>query len=362
VDHPPASTVQALGTGHGLVDRLLGLGQATVTDSYSQDAIMERYYSLKKANRLSDLTLEDGKRLAPLLVEAAITYSTAHPESCMGIGGSIDVLTVTKEGTEWVRKKTNTAPIPPVYRLRIEDSDMNKTVTPLDGEEWLRPRVPASAIITFNGMLDARVAQPKFAGPCTFIIGPDAERHMPETTARLKATFEKACDVYQESPSGRVKISSPTAAQGQTFAERPDHSREYACMSDLQLKRAVLDFTAQFEVQLESRKAYDDRQFEEEAAAERQLHTQEERNVLGLKYDLQRRDTSSKWTSDYDSEIVPRIDAMLQEMVDRLHQPHHQNASERGWTTQEMYQLIEDLDTFASKLSNSDNPPHGCVE
>jgi hypothetical protein len=235
---PPLSKVQSLGSGSSIVEQLVGLENASADDSYSLEPIMNRYYSLKRTNRLSDLTLEDGKGLARLFVEAAINYAATRP--CLGIGGSIDVLTVTSKGTEWVSKKTDIAAMVPLYHGRLIDSDM---VGPLDGVEWLRGTVPANGTLTFDGYGDVKVAQPRFAGPCTLIIGPDAERRMPATTERLKAIFGGACDV--QSVSGEVNAFR-SAAQLESVPDKPAYERAYACIPDARLKKTVLGFVAQF--------------------------------------------------------------------------------------------------------------------
>jgi 20S proteasome alpha/beta subunit len=345
----PASKVQSLGSGSTVTEQLLSLGQSNPANSYSQEPIMEKYYSLKASNKLSELSLEDGEKLAIVLVEAAINYAAAHP--CLGIGGSVDVLSLTDGGTKWVHKKMSIAPIPPVYRARILDSQMFGRI---DGGEWVRGTVPVNATVIFNGDLETRVVQPKFEGPCNFEIGQNADQRMPGTTARLKATFGKACDVYVQSPSGRVRVSSPPP---QPVPSRPGYEHDYECMSNSQLKRTALTFSKDLKTSLESFDAYEQQQRYDERAALGQLPIREQSNVLGLKYDLLRIDASSQWVSNYDSEIVPRAVALQYELIKRLHASNerHQSAAEHGWTPSEIYAVTEDLEGLASRVPESGN-------
>jgi hypothetical protein len=343
----PASKVQSLGSGRVVTEQLLSLGQSNAANPYSQEPAMEKYYSLKASNKLSELSLEDGEKLARVLVEAAINYAAAKP--CLGIGGSVDVLSLTDGGTKWVHKKTSIAPRPPMYVARILDSQMTGKI---DGGEWVRGRVPVNATIVFNGDLETRVVQPKFEGPCNFEIGQNAEQRMPATTARLKATFGKACDVYVQSPSGRVSVSSPPP---QPVPSRPGYEHDYECMSNGQLKKTVLAFSNDLERSLASFEANEQQQRDEEWAALRQLPVQEQENVLGLKYDFLRIEALSQWDSNYESEIVPRAVALQHELIKRLHlsNERHQSAAEHGWTPSEIYAVREDLEGLASRVPES---------
>jgi len=136
---PPASKVISLGAADDLVQGLMGLAAPEPNEPSSQTEIMRRYYTLKRENKLSELTLSDGEALARLLVEHAIDFANTHPYPCRGIGGSIEMLTVTSKGVAWVQPPviSNLAPAPPVYRARYTDSDM---LGNLDGTEWLRGR------------------------------------------------------------------------------------------------------------------------------------------------------------------------------------------------------------------------------
>jgi hypothetical protein len=340
ITEAPASKVQALGSRRVVTEQLLSLGQSNAANPYSQEPAMEKYYSLKASNKLSELSLEDVEKLARVLVEAAINYATAKP--CLGIGGSVDVLSLTDGGTKWVHKKASIAPRPPMYVARILDSQMTGKI---DGGEWVRGRVPVNATIVFNGDLETRVVQTKFEGPCNFEIGQNAEQRMPATTARLKATFGKACDVYVQSPSGRVRVSSPPP---QPVPSRPGYEHDYECISNGQLKRTVLAFSNDLERSLASFEAYERQQRDEEWAVLRQLPVQEQENVLGLKYDFLHIEALSKWDSNYESEIVPRAVALQHELIKRLpaSNERHQSAAEHGWTPSEIYAVREDLEVL----------------
>jgi hypothetical protein len=351
ITEAPPSKVQSHGSGRDVTEKLLSLEQSNPANPYSQEPTMEKYYSLKASNKLSELSLEDGEKLARVLVEAAINYAEGHPEKCFGIGGSVDVLSLTDRGTKWVHKKASIAPRPPIYRARMLDSQM---VGQIDGGEWVRGRVPVNATIVFNGDLETRVVQTKFEGPCNFEVGQNAEQRMPTTTARLKATFGKACDVYVESPSGRVRVSTPPP---QSVPSRPGYEHDYECMSNGQLKKTVLAFSNDLERSFASFEAHEQEQRDEEWAALRQLPVQEQENVLGLKYDFLHIEAFSEWGSNYESEIVPRAVALQHELIKRLHasDERHQSAAEHGWTPSEIYAVREDLEGLASRLPESGN-------
>ena len=106
---PPASKVISLGAADDLGQGLMGLAAPEPNEPSSQTEILRRYYTLKRENKLSELTLSDGEALARLLVEHAIDFANTHPYPCRGIGGSIEMLTVTSKGVEWVQ--------PPSYRI-----------------------------------------------------------------------------------------------------------------------------------------------------------------------------------------------------------------------------------------------------
>jgi hypothetical protein len=344
----PASRVQSLGSGSGVVQQLVGLDHATAANAYSQKEIMQKYYSLKRIGKLADLTLDDGKELAHLLVEAAINYAATQP--CLGIGGSIDVLTITRTGTEWVQKKSEIAPSPSAYRVRVVDSEM---VGSLDGGEWLRGTVPANGTVTFSGNADVRLVSPKFEGPCTFLIGENAQRRMPAAADRLKATLKRSCDVYVQTGQGRVKVSSATQHVRQRPSSGTDYDREYSCLSNVHLRHVVSEFATRFKASIDANDGYEIRQRVQEEQALEQVRVREDRSVLSFKYDLLRMDRSSQWNSVYDSKIVPRASSMQHEMAKRLHETGHQTAAEGGWTTLDMYNVVGDLNALASKLPDS---------
>lgn len=352
---PPQSRVQALGSGSDFVQSLLSLEQPSNDNSYSHAPAMQAYYTLKRNRRLQDLTVKEGVELATLLIEAAINYASTQPCQ-LGIGGSVDVLSLTVDGAQWIHKKKEVAPSPPIYRIRVIDSDM---VGIIDGGEWLRGKVPPNGTLIFKGHGDVRMVSPTFAGPCTFLISDGAEQRMPETVARLKTILGKACDVYQESGQTRIRISTPPSVTRQS-AQHRDDGGEYRCMSNARLKGVVLDFCTRLRTTVQSNENSDVQNEMHERMEERQLSRQEGL-VMALKQDLQRMDRYSEWNSEYDSQFVPTAVALQNEILKRLRDNSwHQSAAERGWTPWDIYAATDDLSALASKLPASDQPPAAC--
>jgi len=226
-----------------------------------------------------------------------------------------------------------------------------------DGGEWLRDTVPANGTVIFEGDSEARVVQPTFLGPCTFVIGPKAAQRMPETTSRLKLIFEEHCDVYLQSPSGeRTKVST-AMVPGQTVAHGTSPRIDYRCMSDARLKSSISGFVAQIKSSLQ--KYYsDDQQVSEDwwqwsIRASRADKSAGEADVMAFKDELRREDLGNQWHSDYWSEMEPRGVSMQRETISRVHE------------TSDQHQSFEDVGTIprTSTLwrAISKNSPLNCL-
>jgi hypothetical protein len=204
---PPDSRVIALGSGSIIVQQLLDRDGPDPALPDSQQEIMRRYYLLKTQHRLGELTLAEGEQLAPMLVHAAISFANAHPEVCFGIGGDVQVVTITAKGPRWVAPldKSKVVPLEADFIARVQDSPMYGE---LDGIQWLRGMVPADAKLFYSGTADAVVVEPKFEGRCTFEVLPGAEKRMPATVSKLESALGGHCDVYGQTSSGRNKIAT----------------------------------------------------------------------------------------------------------------------------------------------------------
>jgi hypothetical protein len=340
---PPESKVAALGAGTGVVQQLLNLDGPDPTIIDSSNDIMTRYYSLKREHRLAELTLSDGKALAPLLVKAAISYANSHPNECLGIGGEIQALAVTKEGPEWFMSldRSKLPPPEPNFIVRVGHSDMYGR---LDGVQWLRGDVPEGAILRFDGDLDVRIIQARFAGKCTFLLSEAAERKMPETANRLKSVLGSHCEVYRETNNGREQVSTPPPTS--SHHESEGHPYSSLCNSELKSKEREFSISLRDFLRLNpGRDAF------AEYLTETRLNN-EERMVRDTERSLQEIDHWKQFTSDYETKYVPTAIALRRELIERVPLPARVgvDAGQKGSSTDQIYGVVHDLDTLAKEL------------
>jgi hypothetical protein len=342
---PPASQVISLGSGSDVVQPLLEVDDPDDRNPYSQGAALKRYYELKKAKHLSDLTLPEGEELAKSLVGAAINEGVAHP--CMGVGGSIDILIVTKSGIQWKKKKQEVALSPPLYNVRVVDSPMYGVI---DGGEWLRGTVPINGRITFNGEAPSKVVQPKFSGACTFVLGKDAQNRMPSDAVRLKALFEPHCDVYIESHLGKRKLSSATrpTSSTQPLMESETYHVPYSSVPDSCLRVESIALAEQINRFADT--AWSGSSLTD-GLQEMQIAREEDRSVFALKRDLLKQDQDAESLSEYESKIVPRASSIQRELLKRTRpSDEHRIAEDIGVTSFEMYDVARDIHDLAERL------------
>jgi len=356
VDHfvePPEDKVISLGAGDGIVQQLVSRDGPDPNDPASQEGIMRRYYLLKREHRLSELSVDEGKALAQLLVKSAIAFADANPAQCLGIGGDIAVLAVTRQGPDWVLPldKARLAPASPSFAVRAIDGDMFGR---LDGVQWLRGTVPANAILTFQGQGDVLMIQPKFRGKCTFVLSEEAEQKMPDTVTRLRSALGEKCDVYRQTRNGRVRLSTATG----TIVPSVHHDfNQYASLCNRDLRTKAREVAAQLRAFLNAYLAADRRMSEEEWLAKRRLND-EDSNVFATERSLLRVDRSSQFRSDYETQFVPTAISVRREMIKRVPLPARvgSDAGQKGATTMEMYEVADDLDAVASKLPDAQCP------
>ncbi len=360
---PPASKVQALGSGSGVVERLTSLEQPTPTIPYSEEPVLRKYYSLKKSNNLSDLTLQDGEALARLFVAAAIDWGSTEP--CAGLGGSIDVLAITKAGTEWIQRKTEVVPSTPKWGLRISHQELRGKLDWLPGVEWFRDTVPDGGTITFDGDGDVHVVSPSFAGTCDFVIGEYAEQRRPTTTSRLKQVFRPSCGIYVLSGSTRRKVSDPTQ-RDRIAKPKPESHTLYRCLTNREIKSAVEQTVDKSGLEVQNYQAH---QSEREYAemAPKMPPIRKDDALQWLKDELLDEDERNQLDSDFYSQILPISDALREEIRHRLNQPpveHRRvptpNSKCWGRPFWEACENAEELELLAAKLPDSSQAQTDC--
>ena len=196
----PRFGVEALGYPF-LVQKLI---KATgPSDGFSNSPAMKLFYERKRQGHLDEYTLEEAIELASGLVSA--TIMSAPQEA--GVGGPIDVLTVTKDGVHWVKRKERSAPFPPPFRSRFVVSRFGGGRQPLDGLECVRCTF-RDIEFSYAGDGDVELLAPNIEGNCRLKISPDARRKMPLVVDRLKHALSNKCEIIEE-PSPAAGILLP---------------------------------------------------------------------------------------------------------------------------------------------------------
>lgn len=162
---------------------------APTAERHTQSAIMRRYYLLKREKRLDQMTLKDGIALAVALVQATIDLAPAEA----GVGGPIDVATVTTSGIKWIQKKANYASLPPAHS-RVNDSNFRGTFQTLDNFQCVRCDF-TDAHLFYEGLSDVELVDNTFGGSCRLALAPLAETRKPDVVARLKALMDGKCRI-----------------------------------------------------------------------------------------------------------------------------------------------------------------------
>jgi len=157
------------------------------SEKHTQTPIMRRYYLLKREGRLDQFTLREGTLLAKELVKATIDLA---PISA-GVGGPVDVATVTKSGVHWVARKDHAAALPNEH-IRVQDSQISRQG--LDGFECVRCDF-TDAQLFYEGLDDVQIIDGKFGGDCRLALSPFAASRRPETVARLSVLVQGKCRI-----------------------------------------------------------------------------------------------------------------------------------------------------------------------
>jgi hypothetical protein len=162
-------------------------------DEFSKSTLMKKFYERKQQGHLDEYSLEEATELAKALVSKTI----ASAPSQAGVGGPIDVLTVTKEGVHWAQRKVRSAPFPPPYRVRFFVSTFGGGKQPLDGLECVRCTF-RDIEFSYAGDGDVELLAPNIEGHCRLNVLPDARHKMPLVVDRLKHTLANKCEIIEE--------------------------------------------------------------------------------------------------------------------------------------------------------------------
>jgi len=161
---------------------------------------MKQFYERKQQGHLDEYNLEEATELAKALVSATITSVPSQA----GVGGPIDVLTVTKNGVHWVQRKERSAPFPPPFRARFVVSTFGGGKQPLDGLECVRCTF-RDIEFSYAGDGDVELLAPDIEGHCQLKVLPGARRKMPVVVDRLKRALANKCEITEE--TGPVALS-----------------------------------------------------------------------------------------------------------------------------------------------------------
>jgi hypothetical protein len=176
----------------GVVNQLIK-ATGPSANAYSQSPSMKLFYERKQQGGLDKYSLMEAIELAKGL--AAATIAAEPPNG--GVGGPIDVLTVTKDGVRWIQKKERSAPFPPPYRIMLVASSMGSGRQPLDGLNLVRPTLN-NMDLSFAGDGNVQLLKPIINGSCRLRILPGARRKMPVVVDRLKRTLAGKCEIVEE--------------------------------------------------------------------------------------------------------------------------------------------------------------------
>lgn len=182
--------IEVLGYPHVVTELVSADGP--IENKYSRVPAMATFYDRKRRGHLDEYTLEEAIELAKILVEA--TIATA-PHSA-GVGGPIDILTVTTSGVNWIAHK-NVQRAELRSRHRIVASRIGRTAD-LDSSEYVRCTFGDGVILRYRGEADADVIDPTFEGKCTLVLEKGAAQRRPETVKKLRTILGPQCTIREE--------------------------------------------------------------------------------------------------------------------------------------------------------------------
>jgi hypothetical protein len=189
----PASQVVAIGAASSMVYGVTSLDRPTDAIPFTTTHIMRRYFELKKGGHLEELSLLEAQRLAAGLVEDAVRRA---PEED-GVGGPIDLATLSADGFRWIAQKQNVAPLTPMFKSRYTNyfADSNGP-QPLDGFECVRCTF-RNQTFTFKGNADFRLVQPIFRDECEVKLDANAKYRKPQAVDQIRRVMGSSCKVTE---------------------------------------------------------------------------------------------------------------------------------------------------------------------
>jgi 20S proteasome alpha/beta subunit len=303
----PPSKVLPLGSVSNAIKSLIDSDASSVENVYSQDPAMVKYYSLKRNGQLSELTLDDGKDLVELLMKAAI--ESARPGD--GVGGSVDMLTITGEGVNWVRRKKLVASSPPMFAVRSFDTPLPSQ---LDGVECVNCTVPTNALLRFEGTSAPHLPRLMFTGPCKLVLGKTAQHSMPEATRNLKSVMSGACDIVQEDAYGETQISVATTV-ARPIITLPD----FSAVCNERIRAMTLATAANVQSLIRGSNLGLDGIFQQNFGHEREAHGSADFDVEFVRELLLSDDLTSEVMEDYTVQFSATVRALRIELAKRLH-------------------------------------------
>jgi len=164
-----------------------------LSDALAQIDILKRYYQLKAEGRLDEFTLSDATELAKVLIETTFKYAPAEA----GVGGPIDIATLTPHGFTWVSRKSRYAPVPPPFRVRFIGTQFGDEHQTLDGLECVRCTFE-NMDLSFEGKARPQLLGCTFKGSCKLTILPGARSRMPDAVSYLKSKMPPNCVVTDQ--------------------------------------------------------------------------------------------------------------------------------------------------------------------
>lgn len=159
---------------------------------FSRSSVMNVFYERKQQGHLDEYSLEEATKLAKALVSA--TIASAPPQA--GVGGSIDVLTVTKSGVHWMQRKERSTPFSPPYQARFILAKITGGKQPLDRLECVRCTF-RDIEFSYAGDGDVELLAPVIEGHCRLKVSPAARRKMPLVVERLKRALADKCEITE---------------------------------------------------------------------------------------------------------------------------------------------------------------------
>lgn len=160
-----------------------------VDPTFTHSAVMREFYLRKRLGTLDGFTLKSGIELAKILIQA--TLKAAQPS--WGVGGPVDILTVTKTGADWVVQKREQT-LPPPFRRDAQEITMVNGLEPLDGLQCLLCTFRNMKLF-YQGSGRVELVRPKFEGSCELTLGNTARQQRPDDVKYLERIVSGHCQI-----------------------------------------------------------------------------------------------------------------------------------------------------------------------